>query len=266
MKLLRLGSTGPDVERWEHFLRGFVKDSLIVVDGVFDKLTEDETKHFQYRSGFSGETIDGIVGPKTLAAAMKLGFDPDIEDDRESEGPNWPKKPSGVVVPSLAERQELFGKFEYKPAPTKGNPEGIKITDNWQKENLSKVCIPQLIGVKGAPKSGEIFIHTKLVDQTVAMFVAWEETGLKDKILTWGGSWVPRYIRGSRTTLSNHSWATAFDINVAWNGLGRVPALKGQKGSVRELVEIAVDYGYSWGGWYPTRRDGMHFEAYKIVK
>jgi hypothetical protein len=47
--------------------------------------------------------------------------------------------------------------------------------------------------------------------------------------------------------------------------LGVHPARIDQKGCVRELVEIAVDHGFYWGGWFPKRPDGMHFEAYKIM-
>ena len=71
----------------------------------------------------------------------------------------------------------------------------------------------------------------------------------------------------SRFTLSfiESFVGTAFDINVAWNGLGVQPALLGQKGSVRELVEIAFEHGFIWGGWFTNRPDGMHFEAYKVL-
>jgi hypothetical protein len=80
----------------------------------------------------------------------------------------------------------------------------------------------------------------------------------------------PRFIRGSRTTLSNHSFATAFDINAAWNGLNCTPAQLGEQGCVRELVEIAVQHGFYWLGWAgssltPKGRDGMHFEVYKLL-
>ena len=74
---------------------------------------------------------------------------------------------------------------------------------------------------------------------------------------------MPRFVRGSRTILSNHSFGTAFDINVPWNLLGSVPALVGQKGSVRELVPIANQNGFYWGGHFP-RKDGMHFSIAKL--
>jgi hypothetical protein len=70
-------------------------------------------------------------------------------------------------------------------------------------------------------------------------------------------------VRGSKTVLSNHAFGTAFDINVNWNRLGTIPALVGQKGSVRELVQIANNNGFYWGGHF-TRKDGMHFEIAKI--
>jgi hypothetical protein len=83
-------------------------------------------------------------------------------------------------------------------------------------------------------------------------------------ILTFDGSYVARFVRGSTSVLSNHSFGTAFDINVTWNRLGVVPALVGQKGSVRELVGIANDNGFYWGGHF-TRLDGMHFEIAKLL-
>jgi len=44
-----------------------------------------------------------------------------------------------------------------------------------------------------------------------------------------------------------------------------LPALVGQKGSVRELVPIANENGFFWGGHFNDRLDGMHFEIAKIL-
>jgi hypothetical protein len=65
--------------------------------------------------------------------------------------------------------------------------------------------------------------------------------------------------------LSNHAYGSAFDINYAWNRLGQVPALVGEKGAVRELVTLAHKHGFYWGGHFNERLDGMHFEVAKIV-
>jgi hypothetical protein len=77
---------------------------------------------------------------------------------------------------------------------------------------------------------------------------------------------VARFVRGraAQGILSNHAFGSAFDINYDWNKLGAVPALAGQKGSVRELVSIAQENGFYWGGHF-ERLDGMHFEVAKIL-
>ncbi len=83
-------------------------------------------------------------------------------------------------------------------------------------------------------------------------------------MINWAGSYVPRFIRGSRTTLSNHAFGTAFDINTRENALGAIPALVGKHGSVRKLVPLANQHGFYWGGHFKSRKDGMHFEIAEL--
>jgi len=266
MRVLRKGARGKDVSDWQNFLRGenFYKS---VVDGDFGNGTHDATKKFQRKHGL---TADGVVGNQTFGVAFTLGFSPLKDDDNSKYGTNWPPKPSFSAM-SKNRRVQVFGEIQFKPSGSSRNPEGITITNDWAKYNLTKVHIPQLKGVIGAPKSGKVFWHKKGVEQLQGLFQAWEDEGLSHLVLGWAGSWVPRFIRGSRSVLSNHSWATAFDINVPWNGLGRQPALVGKKGSVRELVPIANEFGYWWGGYWGRnyggsgRPDGMHFELAKIL-
>ena len=63
-----------------------------------------------------------------------------------------------------------------------------------------------------------------------ALFAAWADAGIVDLLLTWDGSFVPRFVRGKPDVLSNHAWGTAFDVNFPWNRLGTVPALRGEQG------------------------------------
>lgn len=262
MRTLYQGLRGDDVRAWKNFLVGIDPSSDIVVDDEFDSSTTLATKKFQVNVGIKS---DGVAGRLTLAKAMLIGFDPSIDDRDSEESDNWPPQPDSIVQMTPQERMSNFGQFAYVPSPNKGNAEAITITDGWVLSNIDSVNVPQLSGVAGAPKTCNVLIHTKVAPQLQSVFAAWESAGLLSNVLTWGGSWVPRFIRGSRTTLSNHAWGTAFDINVQWNMLGSQPALKGNKGSVRELVDIAVQHGWFWGGWFKGRRDGMHFEAYKIV-
>ena len=259
MRVLRKGMNGNDVSDWQNFLRGegFYKN---IVDGDFGKGTEDASKKFQKKNGL---VADGIIGNQSYGVAFMLGFSPLTDEDESKSGPNWPSKPDFSSLNNI-QRVELFGKIEFKASGSSANPEGITITNNWTKDNLTKVNIPQLQGILGAPKNGDVFWHKKGAEQLQGLFQAWEDAGMMPLVLGWAGSWVPRFIRGSRTILSNHSYATAFDINVPWNGLGKQPALVGQKGSVRELVPLAYEYGFFWGGYF-SRKDGMHFELAKIL-
>lgn len=258
MRVLRRGMNGPDVERWQYFLRG--QDFDIIADGDFGPLTEKTTIDYQKEHNLFA---DGIVGHKTFATAMLLGFSVLEDYDSAKEGPNWPHSPDFHPL-SLAERKKLFGDFKYVAAPSRGNPEGIRIIDDWARHNIVQVKIPQLAHVQYSPPSHKISWHTKGADQIVKLFKDWEDAGLLPKVLTWAGSWNPRFVRGSRVNLSNHSWSTAFDINAPWNGLGKEPARVGKRGCVRELVEIANENGFYWGGHF-SRKDGMHFELAKLL-
>lgn len=258
MEALRIGSKGPLVEQWEIFLRGLDLLGEKEVDNQYTEATADATRRFQARYHLG---IDGAAGNQTLGYAMAhLGFEVVALSSEE-----FPKKPADAKPLDFAGRQKLLGTISFIPAPVAGNPEGIKITNDWQKQHLGSVTIPQLKGIYGAPSSCVISFNKAVIPQLVRLFTAWEKEGLVNRIVGWGGSFAPRFIRGSKTTLSQHAHGSAFDINVPWNGLGVRPALVGEKGSVRELVLTAYRHGFYWGGWYSGRKDGMHFEVFKIV-
>jgi hypothetical protein len=167
------------------------------------------------------------------------------------------------------DRERLFGKFAFVGAPTPQNPEAIRITDDWAEKNLVKVSIAAL---PDAAQHGveNVRVHRQVALSFCALLEAWADVGVIDRILRWDGSYVPRYKRGRApapgqppniAALSAHSWGSAFDINARWNPLGREPAAPGHEGSVWDLVDIAEDLGWVWGGRFRTAPDGMHFEA-----
>jgi peptidoglycan hydrolase-like protein with peptidoglycan-binding domain len=205
MRVLQKGLSGPDVKKWQTFLvgQGF---ALGEVDGQFGEKTHQATIKFQQKRGL---TADGKVSNKTLAKAMLLGFEL-ISDptDETKTGPNFPPPPDFPPLIGTAARQAVFGKFAFEPQPLPDNPENIKILGTWEQDNIVKVTIPQLIGVKVAPKTGVVRFHQLAAEQFVALWAAWDDAGLLDRVLTWGRSFVPRFIRGSRKTLSNHSFGT----------------------------------------------------------
>ncbi|MBB5282932.1 hypothetical protein HNQ92_001058 [Rhabdobacter roseus] len=257
MNVLKLGSTGNDVKKWQYFLtgQGFY---LGAISGAFDENTFEATKNFQGKYGLNP---DGKVGNFSVGQAMLLGFGLLADEEKDITSDAFPPKPNFRPLASNEERQKLFGRIEYISEPKPDNPENIKIINNWERDNIIKVNVKQLKQIKGTET---VYFHKKCANQLVALFDDWEKNNLLHHILTWDGAYNPRFVRGSKSDLSNHTFGTAFDINYAWNKLGAVPALVGQKGSVRELVELAHQHGFYWGGHF-TRRDGMHFEVAAIV-
>jgi hypothetical protein len=251
---------GKDVEAWELFLRGQGYHWL-EVRGKYDAPAVQSTQAWQKDCGM---VADGVIGPRTFARAQELGFNPGFDDHDASEaGPNWPPRPAFAALDSAA-RGQLFGQFAFKPAPVDSNPEAIEILDGWAMKHIETVDIPELAGVEGAPASGKIRLHKVAVEPFRKFFRAIDDAGLRNRLLAFGGSWAPRFIRGSRLLLSNHAYGSAVDLNVAWNALATVPALKGKKGCIRELVPLANECGIYWGGHF-GRQDGMHFELARVV-
>ena len=271
MKTLKRGNRGALVRQWQLFLigQGF---AIGLADGDFGPRTERATLEFQARHRLFA---DGVVGPKTLGQAMVLGFDnglvkpppkPATTPTHAHAGDaTWPPRPADLKpLTSTAARQKLFGAFKFVAEPVAGNPENIRILGDWEDKNIVRIEIPQLRGIAGAPESGQVRFHQAAALQLQKLWKAWEDAGLLPLVKSWDGSFVPRFVRGSRSSLSNHCFGSAFDINASYNNLGTRPASVGRTGSVRELVPLANQMGFFWGGHYNGRADGMHFEIARL--
>lgn len=260
MIVLRKGMKGIAVGKWQYFLHGIGLYSGIV-DDDFGGITEKSTILFQKKNKLFD---DGVVGRQTYALAVSLGFG-DMQDEENDSmfSENFPPKPDVLPLKGI-QKEQLFGKIEYVAKPTAKNLEAIKITNNFEKDNIIMVVVPQLKKVCGG-KYYRMRIHKSIKYQMLQMWKEWEKEGLLDFINSYGGTYIARFIRGSRTHLSNHAYGTAMDINMKYNRLGATPALVGKKGSVRLLIMIANKWGFYWGGHYKSRKDGMHLEAYKII-
>lgn len=192
----------------------------------------------------------------------------DLSKTPKTYAADWfPPKPSfGSPSSPLSSLLSKLGNPKYTVVNPGTYHSPIKFTDGWGGKNVSTVEIPQLnnvpyysIGNKTKCK-GKISFYTKAHKAVQELFNAWEEAGLIGKILTYEGSYNPRVIK-STLTPSNHSFGTAFDINGSWNKEGKAPAGIGKTGCLLELVPIAGDHGFYWGGFY---KDGMHFEYAKL--
>ncbi len=150
--------------------------------------------------------------------------------------------------------------------PTQGRE--IRILGDWEAHNIVKVYVPQIahLEISSYHTNGYVRFHRRAVGQLIALWEAWEEAGLLDRVTSWYGSHYPRFTKQGSGVLSLHSYGAAFDINVPDNGFEAYPPAVGQRGSVRELVSIANEYGFYWGGhWDKKYWDGMHFEVARLL-
>jgi len=275
VSLLQRGSRGSAVGRWQAFLsaRGFLRDAQ---DGIFGEQTARATARFQ---GSRRIQPDGVVGPATLRAASALGFNeepiaapprpapPQIEPAQPAND-FFPPKPSFPPLVGDQGRRAVFGAFTFVPAPTAGNPEAIRLTDNWAATNIVSVDVPGLAGIPVGGTTrvsrGKMSFHRKAADQLVRLWRAWGDAGLLNRILTFDGAYNPRFQRRSTTRLSNHAFGSAFDINARQNPFQRPVAARGKEGCVLDLVALANEHGFFWGGHFSPNTDGMHFEIAKL--
>jgi peptidoglycan hydrolase-like protein with peptidoglycan-binding domain len=238
------------------------------VDGDFGEGTLSAVKQFAAKVGLASEAMEEGKIPAALAGELfaaigKVGL--------PNTGKEWPPPPADLKPAKQQEREAMFGRFNYRPV---GDGD-IKILGDWVQKNIGWADLPQLKNAKGMSKRGGVTgmeFNKKAVPQLEALFQAWQDAGLIHLILSFAGSFVPRFVRGSTTSLSNHSSGSAFDINDPQNGLHVQPALAGQPGSVRELVPLANVFGFFWGGHYRASdgsgrliKDGMHFEVAKLL-
>jgi hypothetical protein len=261
MRVLRKGLSGEDVKQWELFLHGQGFTFKKARDDNFDDETEKLTKQFQRKNKLKD---DGIVGNATFGVAMQQGFEavPFLEE-RDA---TFPAKPNFDPIIGNAARNILFGPLEFRSGPTNGDfgKETITVTNDFEDDKIARVDVPEVIGIKDAPRSGKLRFHSAGAAQLAGLWAAWRRKKLLKHILSFDGAYAPRFIRCNNTSLSNHAFGTAFDINADENPLGAQPALSGRRGCVFELVPVAHQFGFYWGGHF-SRRDGMHFEIAKIL-
>jgi hypothetical protein len=115
------------------------------------------------------------------------------------------------------------------------------------------------IATDAIPILGTVTCNKLLFPQLKAALQEVVDRGLADKIHPgeYAGCYYPRFIAGS-TTLSNHAFGLALDLNVPGNQRGTAGEMD------RTVVSIFESWGFTWGGrWGYT--DPMHFEMSKLV-
>lgn len=146
---------------------------------------------------------------------------------------------------SNAERDARFGPLRFVPAPRADDPEAVRVTNDFEKR-LVTVDFPII---------GRARIHELAAPSLFAALKEIEDRGLGHLIHSFHGSYNPRFVRGSTTSLSSHAYGTSIDINANENPRGSAPSA-----ALTTLAPIFEQHGWYWGDRFRPTRDPMHFE------
>ena len=233
MRILQEGLTGDDVKAWQKYLvsQGY----SIATDGGFGHETKVATAAFQQKYGLS---VDGEVGNSTLMCAVQHGFNAGTQQPATNAA-------SGGVP------------FRWAAAPTADDADHIKILDGWIEANIVTFLCPYIgTGV-------HMTLNKAIVDDFQAWMKAVHDAGLMSHLLPFCGGFNPRYKRGmphdqDPRHVSNHASGHATDWSAARLPLGSHAA---PNDPIRDIVPIAKEHGFRWGGDYVHRPDPMHFDS-----
>jgi hypothetical protein len=175
--------------------------------------------------------VGGRASVQRMDAAAQFGLDPSVAQ---------------IALP-VGTPADAVGAFQY----TVLSGGHIAPQPSWVASHISTRTMPII---------GPMTCNTLMFPQLRAALEEIRVTGLAGAIHRnqYGGCYVPRFIAGT-TTLSNHAFGLAFDLNVPENERGTVGQID------RQVVAIFQRYGFTWGGvWHYT--DPMHFELNRLVR
>ena len=178
-----------------------------------------------------GAIIGQEISVQNLDVVAQLGLDPDAYQ-------------TAVLVGSFA---DAVGVFNY--TPTGGGR--IAPDPRWVSSHITTQVVPIL---------GSVTCNKYIFPQLKAALQEVQTGGLADAIHPgeYAGCYYPRFIAGT-TTLSNHSFGLALDLNTPGNQRGTVGEMD------RGVVAIFKKWGFAWGGdWRYT--DPMHFELSQLTR
>jgi len=161
-------------------------------------------------------------------------------------------------MPTGTYNHSLFGKvtFETEHREKWVRGDHITFTKGFDIKDITKVTIPQLVGIKGV-KDGVLPFHKKGHAQLKKSFIEIQTAGLLPIIKTCGGSLnfrLRRPISGKLSKLpSQHAFGIAIDLNEDDGKNGQ---------TVAPLAPIFKANGFTWGKAF---NDPMHFEISKFV-
>lgn len=226
---LHIGAYAPQVPSvdlvvntaWAKTLGMTTDNAVLISTGI---AAPDQVRKPVARIVPAGSSIQG------LDAVARYGLDPDAVQ-------------TAVVVGGIS---DAVGTYSYRVAGGRVIPD-----PGWVSTHIRTEAVPIL---------GSMTCNGAIFPQLRAALEEIVARGLASKIHPgeYAGCFYPRFIAGS-TTLSNHAFGLAFDLNVPGNQRGTVGEMD------RTVVSIFKKWGFAWGGdWSYT--DPMHFELARLVQ
>ncbi len=208
-------------ETWIPTLKMKADNALLITTG---KTAPDSVRKPIERAAGRGASV------QMLDIVARIGLDPNVQQ-------------TAFLVGTVA---DAVGTFNYTVLG------GGRIAPDpaWTAAHITSQQVPIL---------GSVTCNKLIFPQLTAALNEVISRGLADKIHPgeYAGCYYPRFIAGT-TSLSNHSFGLALDLNVPGNQRGTVGEMD------RSVVSIFKKWGFAWGGdWHYT--DPMHFEMNALV-
>ena len=136
---------------------------------------------------------------------------------------------------------------------------------------FGKPCDTSQMAVYNLPIIGRAYLHKRVAKASINVFDSIQQAGLSSLVDrdSYGGTYCCRAVRGSDAQ-SPHSWGVAIDLNTDHIMVGdketqgrsnfRCSAAQ-VPDSLKRLEPFFTAWGFSWGGFWRSYLDPMHFEA-----
>ena len=227
---LHVGAWAPQVEGIDLVVNAAVGEALGMPQGNAMVISSGQVAPQALRAPLA-KIVGEQISVQNLDVVSRLGLDPQAFQ-------------TAVLFGSFA---DAVGVFNY--TPTGGGR--IAPAPAWTASHISTEVVPIL---------GSVTCNKAIFPQLKAALAEIVNRGLESEIHAgeYAGCYYPRFIAGS-TTLSNHSFGLALDLNTPGNQRGTVGEMD------RDVVAIFKYWGFGWGGdWRYT--DPMHFELKQIKR
>lgn len=224
--------------------------------------------------GFQIGRPDGICGNRTKAAIVTFqrGFMTAPDGRVDPGGQTFRRLSQSTPAPAPADTTGSLTRLLPRPDRSTLNP-GLTAVNNTLMTNLfgaprdsySADCQPVTnTRLKRNMTSGSVgpFTVTGLSPAIASLREVMQDIAKQQsevyRALGTAGMLCARYVRGSTTSISNHSWGTAVDLKL--NGVLDARGDNKVQYGLTLIAPIFNRHGWYWGAGFPTE-DAMHFEA-----